>query len=63
VKEAEKRLIGKVLKEQLLVEAGEVASAVADPPGDIHGTAKYRRDVEGLRAASGGKGFGEAKGK
>ncbi len=45
VKEAEKRLIGKVLKEQLLVEAGEVASAAADPPGDIHGTAKYRREM------------------
>ena len=45
VKEAEKRLIGKVINDHLLAEAGEVASAEADPPSDIHASAEYRREM------------------
>ncbi|MFC1871858.1 FAD binding domain-containing protein [Chloroflexota bacterium] len=45
VKEAEKRLIGKAINDDLLVEAGEVASAQADPPADVHGSADYRREM------------------
>jgi carbon-monoxide dehydrogenase medium subunit len=44
-REAEKRLIGKVVTDDLLVEAGEVASSEADPPVDVHGTAEYRREM------------------
>jgi len=45
VKEAEKRLIGKVINYQSLVEASEVASAEADPPSDIHASEEYRREM------------------
>ena len=44
-REAEKRLIGKVVKDDLLIEAGEIASAEADPPSDVHGSAEYRREM------------------
>jgi carbon-monoxide dehydrogenase medium subunit len=44
-REAEKKLIGKVLNDALLAEAGEVASAEADPPADVHGSAEYRREM------------------
>jgi carbon-monoxide dehydrogenase medium subunit len=42
---AEKKLIGKVLNDALLAEAGELASAEADPPADVHGSAEYRREM------------------
>lgn len=42
---AEKKLIGKVLSDALLAEAGEIASAEADPPADVHGSAEYRREM------------------
>jgi carbon-monoxide dehydrogenase medium subunit len=45
VKEAEKRLMGKKINDDLLAEAGEVASAEADPPTDIHASAEYRREM------------------
>jgi carbon-monoxide dehydrogenase medium subunit len=45
VKKAEKRLIGKVINYQSLVEASEVASAEADPPSDIHASEEYRREM------------------
>jgi len=45
VKEAEKRLIGKVINYQSLAEASEVASAEADPPSDIHASEEYRREM------------------
>jgi len=45
VKEAEKRLIGKRINDHLLTEAGEVASAEADAPSDIHASAEYRREM------------------
>jgi carbon-monoxide dehydrogenase medium subunit len=45
VKEAEKRLIGKVISSHLLAEVGEVASAEADPPSDLHASAEYRREM------------------
>src|SRR4030043_1930625 len=45
VKEAEKRLIGKVINDHLLTEAGEIASAEADTPSDIHASAEYRREM------------------
>ncbi len=45
VKEAEKRLIGNVVNDEALVEAGEVASKEADPPSDIHGSAEYRKEM------------------
>ena len=44
-REAEKRLIGKVVNDDLLIEAGEAASAKADPPSDVHGSAEYRREM------------------
>jgi carbon-monoxide dehydrogenase medium subunit len=44
-KEAEKRLIGKAVTDDLLIEAGEAASAEADPPTDVHGSAEYRREM------------------
>jgi CO/xanthine dehydrogenase FAD-binding subunit len=42
---AEKKLIGKVLNDSLLVEAGEVASTEASPPVDVHGSVEYRREM------------------
>jgi carbon-monoxide dehydrogenase medium subunit len=44
-KKAEKVLIGKTINNTLLTEAGEVASTEADPPDDVHGSAKYRREM------------------
>jgi carbon-monoxide dehydrogenase medium subunit len=44
-KKAEKALIGKVINDVLLAEAGEVASTEADPPDDVHGSAKYRIEM------------------
>jgi CO/xanthine dehydrogenase FAD-binding subunit len=44
-RKAEKRLIGKVVTDALLAEAGEVASSEADPPTDVHGSAEYRREM------------------
>jgi carbon-monoxide dehydrogenase medium subunit len=43
--EAEKRLIGKVINDTLLDEAGQIASAGADPPSDVHGSAEYRKEM------------------
>jgi carbon-monoxide dehydrogenase medium subunit len=45
VRKAEKSLIGKVINDQLLAEAGEAASAEADPPSDVHASAEYRREM------------------
>jgi len=42
---AERRLIGKIINDDLLTEAGEVASAEADPTADVHGSAEYRREM------------------
>ena len=44
-REAERRLIGKIINDDLLTEAGEVASAEADPTADVHGSAEYRREM------------------
>lgn len=44
-KGAEKVLIGKVADEQLLEEAGVVASQEVEPPDDVHGSEEYRRDM------------------
>ena len=44
-KEAEKRLIGQVVNDDLLAEAGQVAASEADPPSDVHGSAEYRREM------------------
>ncbi len=44
-KEAEKRLIGKVISDALLAEAGEVASAEVSPVADVHGSAEYKREM------------------
>jgi carbon-monoxide dehydrogenase medium subunit len=44
-KEAERCLIGKAINEDLITEAGEVASKEADPPSDIHASAEYRREM------------------
>jgi carbon-monoxide dehydrogenase medium subunit len=44
-RKAEKGLIGKVLNESLLIEAGEVASKEASPPVDVHGSAEYRGEM------------------
>jgi len=44
-KEAERCLIGKAINEDLLTEAGEVASKEADPPSDVHASAEYRREM------------------
>src|SRR4030043_490537 len=43
-KKAEKKLIGKVLNDSLLTEAGEIASTEVSPPVDVHGTTEYRRE-------------------
>jgi carbon-monoxide dehydrogenase medium subunit len=45
VREAEKRLIGKVINDPLLKEAGEAASAESDPPSDVHASAAYRKEM------------------
>ena len=44
-REAEKRLVGRVINDHLLAEAGEAASAEADPPSDVHASAEYRREM------------------
>jgi carbon-monoxide dehydrogenase medium subunit len=44
-REAERRLIGKVINDALLAEAGDVASTEANPPSDVHGSAEYRREM------------------
>jgi carbon-monoxide dehydrogenase medium subunit len=45
VRKAEKKWIGKLMDDHLIAEAGEVASAEADPPSDVHGSAEYRREM------------------
>jgi len=47
-KKAEKKLIGKVLNDSLLIEAGEVASEEAAPPADVHGSSEYRKEMVGV---------------
>lgn len=44
-RKAESRLIGKVLNDDLLAEAGQVASEEPDPNSDMHATAEYRREM------------------
>ena len=44
-KEAEKKLIGKVLNDALFNEAGEAALTGADPPFDVHGSTEYRKEM------------------
>jgi carbon-monoxide dehydrogenase medium subunit len=44
-KEVEKRLIGKVINDPLLAEAGEIASAETDPPSDVHASSEYRKEM------------------
>jgi carbon-monoxide dehydrogenase medium subunit len=44
-KEAEKRLIGRVISDNSIAEAGEAASAEADPPSDMHASSEYRREM------------------
>jgi carbon-monoxide dehydrogenase medium subunit len=44
-KGSEKALIGKVVDEKLLEEAGIIASQEVDPPTDVHGSEEYRRDM------------------
>lgn len=44
-REAEKRLIGKMVNDALLEEAGQIASGGADPPSDVHGSAEYRKEM------------------
>ena len=44
-REAERRLIGKVLDDALFAEAAQVASSEASPPSDVHGSAEYRREM------------------
>jgi len=45
VKEAEKRWIGRVVNDHLLAEAGDIASAEADPPSDVHASSEYRKEM------------------
>lgn len=40
---AEEVLMGKIVDEQVLEEAGSVASREVDPPADVHGSEEYRR--------------------
>ena len=47
-KKAEKKLIGKVLNDSLLIEAGEVASEETAPPADVHGSSEYRKEMVGV---------------
>jgi carbon-monoxide dehydrogenase medium subunit len=42
-KGAEKVLIGKVIDEKVLEEAGEAAAKEVSPPSDVHGSEEYRR--------------------
>jgi len=44
-RQAESLLIGKVINEDLLAQAGEAASTEADPPSDVHGSTEYRREM------------------
>ncbi len=44
-RQAENVLIGKKVDEELLSEAGEIASNEADPPLDVHGSTEYRREM------------------
>jgi len=44
-REAERALVGKRIDQSLLARAGEMASAEADPPADVHGSAEYRREM------------------
>jgi len=44
-RKAESRLIGKVLNDDLLAEAGQAASEEPDPNSDMHATAEYRREM------------------
>ena len=44
-KKAEKVLTGKTINNDLLTKAGEVAATEVDPPDDVHGSAKYRREM------------------
>lgn len=44
-KGAERVLIGRAIHEDLLAEAGEVASKEADPLSDVHASAEYRREM------------------
>ncbi|OPY57840.1 MAG: 6-hydroxypseudooxynicotine dehydrogenase complex subunit alpha [Syntrophorhabdaceae bacterium PtaU1.Bin034] len=44
-KGSEKALIGKVVDEKILEEAGVIASREVDPPADVHGSEEYRRDM------------------
>ena len=44
-KKAEEHLIGKAITDDLLAEAGEIASTEASPPDDVHGSAEYRREM------------------
>jgi carbon-monoxide dehydrogenase medium subunit len=44
-KQAEELLRGKKITDHLLKEAGEVASAEADPISDIHASAEYRQEL------------------
>jgi carbon-monoxide dehydrogenase medium subunit len=44
-KKAEKILIGKKITDNLLKEAGEIASTEAEPISDIHASAEYRREL------------------
>ena len=43
--EAEKRLIGNVINDDLLIKASQVASEEVDPPADVHGSPEYRREM------------------
>jgi len=43
--EAEKKLVGKVPSDSLLIEASEAAAAETDPPVDVHGSSEYRREM------------------
>lgn len=44
-KGSENVLIGKVVDEKLLEEAGRIASEQVSPPSDVHGSEEYRRDM------------------
>ena len=44
-KSSEKVLIGKVIDEKLLEEAGKIAAEEVDPPSDVHGSEEYRKDM------------------
>jgi carbon-monoxide dehydrogenase medium subunit len=46
----EKGLKGKILNDDLIVEASQLASEGVDPPSDIHGSAEYRREMTKVMA-------------